>query len=175
MYSSSHTVDTAPARAPLAEPSFSGRFLHAAWRLPTLVILLLVMIVSGCEGLSERTGQATIDRSFTTSGFSWEGGGIVYVFVKAGRNQGKVEICAAFMPSKGAVWTSRLNTDVLGGAIVNIDGTRVMRGISFAREIALTDDVKGQQANCARGSADWKPGYAGADVEVKYTPMKFVI
>ncbi len=91
MYSSFHTVETVPtepARSPKEERSFSDCPHHVAWRMPTLLLLLLVMIVSGCAGLSERTGQISIDRSFTTDGFRWDDGRVVYVFVKDRENQG---------------------------------------------------------------------------------------
>ena len=159
----------------MAEPSFSDVHFHAGWRMPTLLYLFLVTIISGCVGLSERTGQISIDRSFTTSGFGWDSGSIVYVFLKVRENQGKVEVCAAHMAIGGTGTTDELNRDVLDAASATVDGARVIQGLAFANRLPQMDDVIGQPANCARGTADWKPSYAGASVEVKIPRMKFVI
>ncbi len=159
----------------MAEQSISDYQFHAAWRMPTLLLLLLVMIVSGCESRGERTGQISIDRQFTTGGFRWDSGGVVYVFLKVRENQGKVEVCAAHMPTQGSSYTDRLHVDVLDAAIVIVDGVRVMRGLAFANRLALTDDVQGQPATCARGTADWKPSYAQASVEITFPRMRIVL
>ena len=157
----------------MAEPSFSVSHLLTVWRIPTLLLVLLVVIVSGCESRGTRTGQISIDRHFTTGGFAWDSGSLVYVFVKVRENQGKVEVCAAYMPTPGSSYTVRLDVDVLDAAIVIVDGVRVMRGLAFANPLPLMDDVVGQTAACARGQTDWKPSYARASVEVKFPRMKF--
>lgn len=169
------TVSSEPTRTPMEKPSRCNYRFSAGWRMPALLFLLLAMIVSGCASISKKTGQTSIDRGFTASGFRWSGDNVVYVFVKVREGQGKVEVCAALMPTKGAAYTYRLNTDVLGAAIVIVDGSRVMQGIAFANTLPLMDNVIGQPATCARGTADWKPGYAGADVELKFPRMRFVL
>jgi hypothetical protein len=159
----------------MAEPSFSDHPLHVAWRIPTLLLLLSVLIVSGCEGRGEKTGQISIDNSFTTSGFGWVDGSLVYIFLKARENQGKVEVCAAYMPlKKNTGDTFEYNREVLAAASVTVNGVRVMHGLAFANPLAEMDDVFGQPATCARGAADWKPSYARGSVEVKIPRMRFV-
>ncbi len=177
MFSSFHTVETVPTEptgTPMAEPSFSDHPLHVAWRIPTLLLLLSVLIVSGCEGGGEKTGQTSIDNSFTASGFRWADGSLVYVFLKVRENQGKVEVCIALMPSdQNTAGSSDYNRQVLAAASVTVNGARVMHGLAFANPIAEMNDVVGQTATCARGTADWKPSYARASVEVKFPRMKF--
>ncbi len=179
MYRSFHTVETVPTEptgTPMAEPSFSDHPLHVAWRIPTLLLLLSVLIVSGCESGGEKTGQISIDNSFTASGFRWEDGSLVGIFLKVRENQGKVEVCIAYMPlKKNTAATFEYNRQVLAAASVTVNGARVMRGLAFANPLAEMDDVVGQPATCARGTADWKPSYARASVEVKFPRMRFVL
>lgn len=140
--------------------------------VPTVAVALLLAACVGGPGA--RTAETSIDRSFTPTGFRWAEGGLVRVFLKARPSQGKVEICAAWMFDGGPYYTFRLNQDVLQAATVRIDGDRVMTGLGFAHELPQSDVVVGQQANCARGGAPWKPSYATAPAIIELPRLRFI-
>jgi len=141
-----------------------------------LSFLALVLLAAACVGgPATRTGETSIDPSFTPTGFRWAEGGLVRVFLKARPSEGKVEICAAWMfADDGPYYADMLNDDVLQAASVLIEGNRVVTGLSFAHELSQSEVAVGRQANCARGNAPWKPSYANAPVTMKIPRLRFV-
>jgi hypothetical protein len=140
-----------------------------------LMLLLSAAALSGCDKPGTRTGQMSIDRSFTTDGFRWDTGATVYIFVKVRENQGKVEVCAAHMATQGTAYTARLHEDVLAAGIVTVQGDRVLRGLRYSNRLPEMDVVIGQAANCVRSSTAWKPGYGNAEIDIVFPRMNFVI
>ena len=73
--------------------------------MASLLPLLLVMIVSGCECRGEKTGQITIDRSFSIGGGSWDSGTTIAAVSKRIRAAGGEPVTAVlhYKPGKSRV------------------------------------------------------------------------
>jgi len=139
------------------------------------LLLVLAPLLAGCAGSGTRSGETSIDRSFTTTGLRWQEGGVIYLFLKAREGQGKVEVCAAWMFTGGAVYTYRLNDNVLEALSLSLGGKRVLTGLRFAHALPEMDVVLGQQASCVRTGTDWKPELATADFDLEVPRMRFVL
>lgn len=137
-------------------------------------LFLILLAASGCAVTHDVTGQTQIDRSFTPGGARWEEGGVVYVFSKVRENQGKTEVCVAFMPDEKVKHHGYYNRQGLAAASVYVAGKRVMHGLGFANELAYNENFGGLPATCARGSVDWQPEFADSPSEVRFARMRFV-
>lgn len=117
--------------------------------------------LSACaEARFSRSGQMTVDATFTATGFTYSGGGKVHVFVKALDSGGKTMICAAYATDKLDGYNEIYNDRALDTASIAAGSTALVQGIGWMNRLSRIEDIQGASANCVTSAVDWAADHA---------------
>lgn len=125
-----------------------------------MTLLCATIILAACAGLEKTpSGTDVIDRSYTVTGFRWDGGGIVFVYAKAREKNGMTEVCAAFAPDDTDAFVSQFNSRVIDGANLQADGVTLTQGGGFMNRLSEPVKRAGPHANCVVTGREWEPRF----------------
>ncbi len=132
-----------------------------------------LLLVGACATGTPIAGQ-TIDDSYRIDGFRWKDGATVYVPIKVFNADGKTGVCGAWSARGGAVISRDFNDQVMDAGSIILDGTTLVRGLTFMQEHGPDGELTGKSSNCVRTDVDWQPSFAGKRPDADFPRMRFI-
>lgn len=133
----------------------------------TALACVAMLVAAGCAGTlgAERIGTEAVTADYTTAGGQWNVGGQVYVLARAREHQGRLAICGLWA-AHTSTEALTFNHEVVYAGAIELDGDRVLTGLSFLPEARFADDLTGRTATCVVTGRVWQPGDGEAVLDI---------
>ena len=128
----------------------------------------LIAALGACGASATSSGAARLGQNPALSGGSYTSGGGITIATELRQINGMTGICGAWSQSESQqLYTKGSATGVLESAVVYVKGQKLKRNLIFMREIALTPNYSGAEANCITTKRPWQPGDEALRPEVR--------
>lgn len=121
-------------------------------------MLLLILALAGCDTLAPQA-VARLGADPVVSGGTYSSGGGISVAVDLREQNGRTMVCGVWAQSRQqSTLTKGVEPRLLGSGSVQLDGTALVRGLLFMREVPPMADFSGQDAGCVLTDRPWRAG-----------------
>ena len=128
----------------------------------------LILTLTACGPSATSSGAARLGANPALSGGSYTSGGGITIASELRDIGGMTGICGAWSQSEvQQVYTKGQAKGVLESAALYVKGQKLKQNLVFMREIALTPDYSGAEANCITTKRPWQPGDEALRPEVR--------
>lgn len=137
-------------------------------KFPRKLAFGLALALGACGPSVTSSGATRLGQNPALSGGSYTSGGGITIATELRQINGMTGICGAWSQSEAQQpFTVGKANGVLESAALYVGGQKLKQNLIFMREIALTPDYSGAEANCITTKRPWQPGDEALRPEVR--------